>query len=34
MVRNLEKLAVAEPLRCVTPESIITGWDFSTGAVK
>jgi sugar (pentulose or hexulose) kinase len=25
---------VAEPLRCVPPESIITGWDFSTGAVK
>src|SRR5438067_11312390 len=26
--------AVAEPLRCLKPESIITGWDFSTGAVK
>src|SRR6266478_8064540 len=25
---------VGEPLRCVPPESIITGWDFSTGAVK
>jgi sugar (pentulose or hexulose) kinase len=25
---------VAESLRCVAPESIITGWDFSTGAVK
>src|SRR6184192_2990663 len=25
---------MAEPLRCVLPESIITGWDFSTGAVK
>lgn len=25
---------MAEPLRCTTPESIITGWDFSTGAVK
>jgi sugar (pentulose or hexulose) kinase len=25
---------VAEPLRCVQPESVITGWDFSTGAVK
>jgi sugar (pentulose or hexulose) kinase len=25
---------VAEPLRCVAPQSIITGWDFSTGAVK
>jgi len=23
-----------ETLRCVRPESIITGWDFSTGAVK
>ena len=23
-----------EPLRAVEPESIITGWDFSTGAVK
>src|ERR1051325_6247816 len=26
--------AVAEPLRCVPPESVITGWDFNTGAVK
>jgi len=25
---------VAEPLRCVSPQSLITGWDFSTGAVK
>src|SRR5437762_1598982 len=25
---------VAEPLRCVRPETVITGWDFSTGAVK
>ena len=25
---------MAEPLRCVEPDSIITGWDFSTGAVK
>jgi sugar (pentulose or hexulose) kinase len=25
---------VSEGLRCVRPESIITGWDFSTGAVK
>lgn len=25
---------MAEPLRCTAPESIITGWDFSTGAVK
>jgi sugar (pentulose or hexulose) kinase len=25
---------VAEALRCVDPESVITGWDFSTGAVK
>jgi sugar (pentulose or hexulose) kinase len=25
---------VAEPLRCVRPDSVITGWDFSTGAVK
>jgi xylulokinase len=25
---------VAEPLKCVPPDSIITGWDFSTGAVK
>ena len=24
---------MAEPLRCVLPESIVTGWDFSTGAV-
>jgi xylulokinase len=31
---SLEPLAVTEPLRCVSPESIITGWDFSTGAVK
>jgi sugar (pentulose or hexulose) kinase len=25
---------MAEPLRCVPPESVLTGWDFSTGAVK
>jgi xylulokinase len=25
---------VAEPLRCVPSESILAGWDFSTGAVK
>ena len=25
---------MAEPLRCVSPDSIVTGWDFSTGAVK
>jgi sugar (pentulose or hexulose) kinase len=25
---------VVESLRCVPPESIVTGWDFSTGAVK
>jgi sugar (pentulose or hexulose) kinase len=25
---------VADSLRCVAPETIITGWDFSTGAVK
>jgi sugar (pentulose or hexulose) kinase len=25
---------VAEPLRCVTPDTIITGWDFSTGGAK
>jgi len=25
---------VAEPLRCVPSDSIVTGWDFSTGAVK
>jgi sugar (pentulose or hexulose) kinase len=25
---------VAEPLRCVSPDTVITGWDFSTGAVK
>jgi sugar (pentulose or hexulose) kinase len=25
---------VTEPLRCVASDSIITGWDFSTGAVK
>jgi sugar (pentulose or hexulose) kinase len=25
---------VAEPLRCVAADSVITGWDFSTGAVK
>jgi xylulokinase len=29
-----EYLLVAEPLRCVHPESVIAGWDFSTGAVK
>jgi len=25
---------MAEPLRCVSGESVVTGWDFSTGAVK
>ena len=25
---------MAEPLRCVAPESVLAGWDFSTGAVK
>jgi sugar (pentulose or hexulose) kinase len=25
---------VSEPLRCVQPNSVIAGWDFSTGAVK
>jgi sugar (pentulose or hexulose) kinase len=25
---------VSEPLRCVAADSILTGWDFSTGAVK
>src|SRR5437868_1062975 len=26
--------AVVEPLRCVPPNTVVTGWDFSTGAVK
>jgi sugar (pentulose or hexulose) kinase len=30
----LERTAVVEALRCVSPDSILTGWDFSTGAVK
>ena len=25
---------MAEPLRFVAPQSVLTGWDFSTGAVK
>ena len=25
---------MSEPLRCVAPDSVLTGWDFSTGAVK
>jgi sugar (pentulose or hexulose) kinase len=25
---------VPEPLRCVPPNTVVTGWDFSTGAVK
>jgi sugar (pentulose or hexulose) kinase len=25
---------MAQALRCVTPDSIVTGWDFSTGGVK
>src|SRR5438128_8389064 len=25
---------VPQPLRCVAPESVIAGWDFSTGSVK
>src|SRR5438132_11084527 len=29
-----ERALVAEALRCVAPESVVTGWDFSTGAVK
>src|SRR6266478_2406791 len=29
-----EWINVAEPLRCVAPDSIITGCDFSTGSVK
>jgi sugar (pentulose or hexulose) kinase len=29
-----EPPTVAEPLRCIDPQSVITGWDFSTGAVK
>jgi xylulokinase len=32
--RQQEQTTVAESLRCVSPESIVTGWDFSTGAVK
>ena len=23
-----------EPLRCVPPNALVAGWDFSTGAVK
>src|SRR5438132_4383527 len=29
-----ERALVAEALQYVSPESVITGWDFSTGAVK
>src|ERR1700752_4619813 len=29
-----EFVTMPEPLRCVSPETVITGWDFSTGAVK
>src|SRR5439155_24883336 len=29
-----EQTTMAEPVRCVSPEAVITGWDFSTGAVK
>src|SRR5438874_6551364 len=25
---------MAEPLRCVAPDRVVTGWDFSAGAVK
>ena len=25
---------MAEPLQCVPPDAVVTGWDFSTGAVK
>ena len=25
---------MAEPLRCVAPDSVVAGWDFSTGTVK
>src|SRR5580700_12288339 len=30
----MEDPPVAEPLHCVPPESVISGWDLSTGAVK
>src|SRR5438445_10030407 len=29
-----ERITVGEPLRRVPSESVVTGWDFSTGAVK
>jgi xylulokinase len=34
MTRREGATTVAEPLRCVAPDTIITGWDFSTGGVK
>src|SRR5262245_30495850 len=27
-------IPVSEALPCVSPDSVVTGWDFSTGAVK
>src|SRR5437899_10188014 len=32
--RTKEPQPVSETLSCVNSESVITGWDFSTGAVK
>jgi sugar (pentulose or hexulose) kinase len=32
--RRQEFFTMPEPLRCVSPESVLTGWDFSTGGVK
>jgi sugar (pentulose or hexulose) kinase len=29
-----EELLMAQSLQCVRPDSVITGWDFSTGSVK
>src|ERR1044071_2535955 len=32
--RGVRRDSMAEPLQCVPSDSILTGWDFSTGAVK
>src|SRR5437762_7807344 len=31
---NYQLTTMTEPLRCVPEDRVVTGWDFSTGAVK
>src|SRR5262249_37205203 len=34
LVFSPQEAPMSEPLRCVSPGAVVTGWDFSTGAVK